>query len=46
LLRLVLRALSFFVSFSWDQSDIGGGLDPDGKPKPTSDIGGGLDPNG
>jgi hypothetical protein len=41
-----LFALNFFASFSWSQADIGGGLDPDGQPKPASDIGGGLDPNG
>lgn len=44
MLRLVLLAL--FASFSWSETDIGGGLDPDGQPKPTSDIGGGWDPNG
>jgi hypothetical protein len=46
LLRLVLFALNFFALFSWDQSDIGGGLDPDGRPKPTGDVHGNLDPNG
>jgi hypothetical protein len=48
MLRLVLLLLYLSAMFSISQpSEIGGGLDPDGRPALSpSDWGGGLDPNG
>lgn len=39
--------VSFFSLLNWEKT--GGGLDPDGAPKPdhlSGETGGGLDPNG
>jgi hypothetical protein len=49
MLRLVLLLIYLAASYSSAQTDIGGGLDPDGlnaQPPSTIDIGGGWDPNG
>lgn len=48
--RLVLLALYLIASYSsmpaMSSGDIGGGLDPNGRPTLSSDVGGNLDPNG